>query len=68
MSTKIRVASFSSQIDEWDEPLFDNDDSNKIKKRGSFNGGERKKMNSFLEERRLKQHSVHDYSFDSMSR
>lgn len=68
MSTKIRVASISSLIDEWDEPFFDNGDSNKIKKRGSFNGEKRKKMDSFLEERRLKQHSVHDYSYDSMSR
>ena len=68
MSTKIRVASISSQIDEWDEPLFEDDNSNKIKKLGSFNGEKHKKMDSFLEERRLKQHSVHDYSYDSMSR
>ena len=68
MSTKIRVASISSQIDEWDEPLIDNDDSNKIRKIGSSDGEKRKKMDSFLEERRLKQHSVHDYSYDSVSR
>lgn len=68
MSTKIRVASISSQIDEWDEPLIDNDDSNKIKKIGNSDGEKRKKMDSFLEERRLKQHSVHDYSYDSVSR
>lgn len=67
MSTKIRVETLSSEPDEWDDPLFDDEDSGKIRKRGSFNGEKRKKVDSFLEERRHKQHSVHDYSYDSMN-
>lgn len=67
MSTKIRVATISSEADDWDDPVFDNDDLNKIRKRGNSNGEKRKKIDSFLEERRMKQHIVHDYSYDSMN-
>jgi hypothetical protein len=67
MSTKIRVANLSSEIDELNDLLFDNEDFSKIRKRGTYNKEKRKKIDSFLEERRLKQHSVHDYSYDSLN-
>jgi hypothetical protein len=68
MSTKIRVETLSSDnLEDWDYPLLDNDDVNKNRKRGVYDGEHRKKIDDFIEERRLKQHIVHDYSFDSKS-
>jgi hypothetical protein len=64
MSTKVRVAAIPSDNDEWDDSVFDIESFSKNKKRANFNEGKRKRTEHFFEERRLKQHITHDYSFD----
>ncbi|WP_201347375.1 PA3496 family putative envelope integrity protein [Neptunomonas japonica] len=66
MSTKVRVATIPSDNNEWDGSVFEKESFSKNKKRANFNEGKRRRTEHFYEERRLKQHISHDYSFDNI--
>ncbi len=64
MSTKIRVEKIQTETDDWDDSEFDEDEFNKPKRRGLYNGKKRKEIEDVLEERRLKRQISYNYDYD----